>query len=95
MVRRMCAARRVVDHERPVRLHLVQHPDALNGLVGHGGDQVPAGMAEIGLDRCGVAEQIVGLPLAGVVADEPVIVVKAFDRPGRPVGEGPGLARAP
>ena len=95
MVRRVGGAGRVVDHERPVGLDLVQHPDAPDRLVGHRGDQVPAGMAEIGLDRRGVAEQVVRLPLAGVVADEAVVVVEALDRPGRPVGERAGLARHP
>jgi hypothetical protein len=54
-----------------------------------------AGIAQEGLDRCGVAEQVVRLPLAGVIANEPKVVVEAFDRSGRPIVEEAGLARLP
>ena len=79
----------------PVGLDLVEHSDTPDRLVGHGSDQIPAGVAEIGFDRRGVAEQIIRLPLARVVADEAVIVVEALDRSGRPIGEWTGLARVP
>ena len=52
-------------------------------------------MAKIGLDRRGVAEQIVWFPLAGVVADETIKVVEPLDRTGRPVVERAGWARLP
>ena len=71
MVRRVSAAGRVVDHERPIGLDLVQHLDVLDGFVGHRRNQIPAGLAEIGLDGRGVAEQVARRPLRRVVADEP------------------------
>jgi len=43
MVRRVRGARRVVDHEGPVRLDVVQHPDAPDRLFGHGGDATASG----------------------------------------------------
>src|SRR5215467_6690350 len=95
MVRRVSAAGRVVDHEWPVGLYLIQHLDASNRLVSHRGDQIPAGMTKIGFDRRSIAEQIVRLPLVGVVADETKIIVKALDGTGWPVGEWASLARHP
>src|ERR1700752_3261929 len=53
------------------------------------------GWPRYGSLRGGVAEQVVGLPLAGIVADETVVVVEALEGTGRPVMEGPGLARFP
>jgi hypothetical protein len=94
-MRRVGAAARVIDHPRPVGLHLVQHFEVADRLVGHGGDEVPAGAAEEGLDWSRVAEQIAGLPLTRVVADEAVVIIKALDRSGRPFVERACLARIP
>ena len=80
VVRRMRAARRVVDEEGQVRLDLVQLVQPVDGVVRHGGDQVPARLAVIGMDRRGVAEQIARLPLAGVAANEAIEVVEAHAR---------------
>src|SRR5215469_1907035 len=95
MMRRMRSTGCVVNEERLVGLDLVQRPDIVNSLIRHGGDQVPAGMTNIRLYWGGIAEEIAGRPLGGVVADETVVVLEALDGTGRPVGEGAGLARIP
>ena len=66
----------------------VIHPR--NGIVRHGGGQVPARLADVGIDRGGVAEEV-RLPLAGVATDESVEVFEAHA--DRPLIERPGLAR--
>ena len=58
-------------------------------VIGHGSGQVPAGLALVGVNRRGVAEEV-GLPLVGVATDEAVEVVKAHA--GWPLIERPGLA---
>lgn len=63
---------------------------AIAGFVGHGGGQVPARLALEGVDGGGVAVQV-GLPLAGVAADETVEVIEA--QAVRPLVEGAGLSR--
>ncbi len=93
MVRRVRGARRVVDEPRPLRVGRGLGVDVLDGVVGHGGDQVPARLAVVGMDRGGVAEQVARLPLAGVAADKAVEVVVAL--PDRPVGERPGRGGLP
>src|SRR5215469_18631541 len=95
MMRRMRSAGCVVNEERLVGLDLIQHLDIVDRLIRHGGNQVPAGMANIRLYWSGVAEEIAGRPLGGVVADETVVVLEALDGTCRPVVEGAGLARRP
>ena len=94
-MRRVSAARRVVDHERPVGLDLVQHLDVVDGLIGHRRNQIPTGMTKIGLNRRGVAKQVVWFPLAGVVADETIKIVEALNWAARPVVERAGWACLP
>ena len=93
VVRRMRGARRVVDEPRPLRVGRRLGVDVLDGVVGHRGDQVPARLAVVGMDRRRVAEQVARLPLAGVAADEAVEVVVAL--PDRPLVERPGRGRRP
>ena len=89
MMRRVRAARYVIDEPRLGGRELLQLLHVLDRLVGHGRGQVPAGIALEGEDRCRVAEQV-RLPLARVAADEAVEVLEAHA--GRPLVEGPGLA---
>ena len=60
-------------------------------VVGHAGDQVPAGLALEGIDLRGVAEQV-RLPLVRVAADEPVEILEAHA--GRPLVERSDLTGA-
>ena len=68
----------------------MEHLDVLDCVIGHRGDQVPAGFAVEGLDWRGVAVQVARLPLAGVAAGETIEIVVALNftgqlvkRPGR------------
>ena len=90
MMRRVRAARHVVDEERLVGRDLLQLLHVMDRLVGHGRRQVPARIALEGEDRRRVAEQV-GLPLAGVAADEAVEVLEAHA--DRPLVERPGRGR--
>ena len=90
VVRRVDAAGHVVDEERLVRVDRGDALHVVDRVVGHRGDQVPARVADVRIDRRGVAEQV-RLPLVGVAADEAVEVVEAHA--GRPLVERPGLAR--
>ena len=90
VVRRVDGAGHVVDEERLLRVDRGDALHVLDRIVGHRRDQVPARLAEVGVDRRGVAEQV-RLPLVGVAADEAVEVVEAHA--GRPLVERPGLAR--
>ena len=90
MMRRMGAARHVIDEERLVGRDLLELLHVLDGLVGHGRLQVPAGIALEGIDGRRIAEQV-RLPLAGVAADEAVEIIEAHAV--RPLIERPGLAR--
>ena len=93
MVRRMGAARaRNRGRTASIRIDVVQLVQPVDRVVRHRGGQVPAGMADIRVDRRGVAEQV-RLPLAGVAADEAIEVFEAHA--GRPLIERPGLARRP
>ena len=89
VVRRVRAAGHVVAEERLVGGEVVELIQPVDGFVGHGGGEVPAGLADVRINRGGVAEQI-GLPLAGIAADEAVEVLEAHA--DRPLVEGPGLA---
>ena len=90
MMRRVRAARDVIDEERLVRRDGLELLHVLDGLVGHGRGQVPAGIALEGVDRRRIAEQV-RLPLAGVAADEAIEVLEAHAV--RPLIERPGLGR--
>ena len=90
MVRRVRAARHVVDEERLVGRDLLELLHVLDRLVGHGRGQVPARLALEGVDGRRIAEQV-RLPLAGVAADEAIEVLEAHAV--RPLVEGPGLGR--
>ena len=90
MMRRVGAAGHVIDKERLVGRDLLELLHVLDGLIGHGRLQVPAGIALEGVDGRRVAEQV-RLPLAGVAADEPVEIVEAHTV--GPLIERPGLAR--
>ena len=89
-MRRVRAAGGVVDEERFLRIDLVEHFDVRDRVVGHGRGEVPFRIADVGIDRRGLAEQV-RLPLAGVAADEAVEVIEAHA--DRPAVERPGLAR--
>ena len=90
MMRRVCAARYVVDEERLVGRDRLELLHVLDRVVGHRRGQIPAGIALEGVDGGRVAEQV-RLPLAGVAADEAEEIVEAHA--GRPLIEGAGLAR--
>ena len=89
-MRRVGAARHVVDEERLVGCDLLELLHVLDGLVGHGRGQVPAGIALEGIDRRRVAEEV-RLPLARVAADEAIEILEAHA--DRPLVERPGLGR--
>ena len=93
VVGRMGAARGVVDEPRPLRRDRGVEPDMGDGVVRCRSGQVPARRAEIGMDRRVAPEQIAGLPLARIAADETIEIVEAHA--GWPIMEGPGWARFP
>ena len=81
VMRRMGAARHIVDEERLVGCGLVQAVEIVDGVIRHARRQVPAGLALEGEDLRGVAEQV-GLPLVGVAADEAIEILEPHaDRP--------------
>jgi hypothetical protein len=90
IVRRMRAARGVIEEERLVRIERVQLIEIGDGLIGHVGGEVVVGIADVGVDAGGVAVEI-GLPLIGLAAIEAVEIFKAHAR--GPLVEGAGLAR--
>src|SRR5271165_1863317 len=90
MVRRMGSAGYVIDKERLIRRDLLQLLHVLDGLVGHGGCEIPARVALEGKDRGRVAIEV-RLPLARVAADEAIEIVEAHSN--RPLIERPGLGR--
>ncbi len=89
MVRGVNAAGREFHEERLRRVDLVQLADVADGVVGHRGGQVPAGLTLEGIDLRRVAEQV-RLPLVGVAADEAVEILEAH--PDRPAVERADLA---
>ena len=89
-MRRVGAARDVIDKERLVGRDLLELLHVLDGLVGHGRREIPAGIALEGIDRGRVAIEV-RLPLAGVAADEAVEILEAHS--DRPLVERPGLGR--
>src|SRR6266852_8026818 len=90
MMRRMGGARHVVDKERFVGRNLLELLYVLDGLVGHGRLQVPAGIALEGIDGRRVAKQV-RLPLAGVATDKTVKILESHAV--GPLIERPSLAR--
>src|SRR5206468_12072268 len=90
MVRRVCAARHVINEERLVGRDLLELFHVLDGIVSHRRGQIPTGLPLKRIDGRRVAEQV-RLPLAGVAADEPVEILEAH--PGRPLLKRPRLAR--
>ncbi len=91
VVRRVRSTRGIIAEEGLARVDLVDLVHPVDGVVGHGGDQVPGTrrFAAEGIDLRGVAEEI-RLPLVGVAADEAVKVVEAHA--DRPLVERPDLA---
>ena len=87
-MRRVRGAGNVVEEERLARISLVDPVHPVNGVVGHGGDEVPGSrrLALEGIDLGGVAEEV-RLPLVGVTANEPVEVIEAH-------ADGPLVERA-
>src|SRR5215469_13778428 len=90
MMRCVGAAGNVVAEERLARVNLVDFVQPLDCVVRHGSGQVPARLAHIGINRCGVAKQV-RLPLAGVAAYKPVEILEAHAN--GPLVEWPSLAR--
>src|SRR5438046_3007028 len=88
MVRRVRAARYVVNEEGLLGRDRLDLLHVLDRFVGHGGGEIPARLALERVDRRRIAEQI-RLPLAGVTADEAIEVLEA--NAVRPLVEGPGL----
>src|SRR5215471_14096439 len=92
VVRRVCTPGDVVEEEGHRGLDVVELLHPMDGVVGHRGGQVPGWMANVGIDRLGVVEQM-RLPLAGVAAAETVEVLEA--QASRPLIEWSRLARHP
>src|SRR5208282_6383165 len=90
MVRRVRAARHIVDKERLVWIHGLEALHVLDGVIGHCRGQVPAGVPYIRIDFRSVAEEV-GLPLIGVAADESIEIVEAHAN--RPLIKWTRLAR--
>jgi hypothetical protein len=90
MMRRMGGTRHVIDKEGLVGRNLLELLHVLDGLVGHGRLQVPAGIALEGIDCRRIAKQV-RLPLAGIAADKAVEIIEAHAI--GPLIERPGLAR--
>ena len=90
MMRRVRAARHVIDEERFARRDLFEFLHILDSLIGHGRGQIPAWIALEGVDCCRIAEEV-RLPLAGVTPYESIEVLEAHS--GRPLIERPCLGR--
>src|SRR6476646_8491961 len=90
MMGRVGCAWHVINKERLIRRNFLELLYVLDGLVGHGRLQVPAGIALEGIDSRRVAKQV-RLPLAGVASDKTVKKLKAHAV--GPLIERPCLAR--
>lgn len=62
----------------------------MDGLIRLRRDQVPLGIADVSMDRGGIAEQIARLPLTGIATNEAVEIFEAHT--DRPLVEWSGLA---
>src|SRR5262249_37561387 len=81
VMRSMGGAGDVVDEPRLIGTERVDTTQVRNGVVGLPGDQVPARVADVWVNRRGVAKEI-RLPLVRVASDEAVEVLEAHaDRP--------------
>ena len=89
LMRRMRAARYVIDEERLVRRGGVQAIHVVDGVVRYVGDEVVAGLADPWKYLGGVAKQV-GRPLVCLAAHEPVEVLEAHAH--RPLVERSGRA---
>ena len=87
MVRRMRAARHVIDEERLLRTQRINLVHVGDGLVRHRGNEIVAGVPLEGIDVGRVAGQVRRLPLVGVAAHEAVEVIEAHA--DGPLVEGP------
>src|SRR5690242_18262320 len=90
MMRGVRAAWHVVNKKWLFGRDLLEFRHVLDGLVGHGGGEVPARMALKWEDGTRVAIQV-RLPLTGITADEAIEVFEAHTV--RPLVEGTGLGR--
>ena len=82
VVRRVRAAGRVVEKEGLLRRERIELIHVVDGLVCHRRGQIPARLADVGMDRRGVANEIARLPLAGFATHEAVEIIEAHaDRP--------------
>ena len=91
MVRRVRAARRVVQQERHIRIDVVELIHPVDGVIRHRGGQVPLRIPDERLDMRGIPEQRARRPLVGVAAHETVEVLEPHA--GRPLVERTRLAR--
>ncbi len=91
-MRRVGTAGHEMQEEGHRGVNVVQHGQPVDGVVGHRRGEVPPGIVDVWIDRRGVVEEV-GLPLAGVAADEAVEVLEPHA--GGPLVEGPGLGRHP
>ena len=89
LVRRVRGARDVIDKERLLGRRRIQLFHVVDGVIGHVGDKVIAGLPDPGKDLSGVAEEE-RLPLAAVAAHEAVKILKSH--PDWPLIERTGRA---
>src|SRR5215471_16331198 len=90
VMRSVGASRRIMDEERHRWTDVVKLFHPVDGVVGHRGDQIVMGIADVRVDRRRVAEHI-RLPLAGVATNKAVEVLETHAY--RPLSERPRLAR--
>ena len=90
VMRRVRAARDVVDKERLFGRDLLERLHVLDGFTGHCRCQIPTWIVLEGIDRRRIAIEV-GLPLAGVAADESVKIFEAHAI--WPLFKRPDLAR--
>ena len=89
LVRRMAAARHIIEEERLVGRGGVELPHVMDGVVREIGGEVVTGLADPRINRARVAVEI-GRPLVGLAAEEAIKVLEA--QSDRPLVEGPGRA---
>jgi hypothetical protein len=79
MVGRVDTARDVIDKEWLIWVDRVDSLHLLDRVIRLSRNQIPLGIADVGVDRAGIAEQV-GLPLISIAADKAVEVIEAFSR---------------